>query len=128
MASGTVTLGNGDRNLIAGGIKAPVHQFINGTGFRDRVVRFRATVAAANVALNTLVYATVPHYYGVDSLTVTVWDLGNTGTLAQGPVSTGSNATSTAPTVLCAPTTQHALLTSVSCASHCTTFGVSSSV
>jgi hypothetical protein len=95
---GTVTLGNGDRNLIAGGIKAPVQQFVVGTGFRDRVVRFRATVANANVALNTLVYLTVPHYYGPDVLRVSVWDLGNTGTLAMGPVNTGSNASATAYT------------------------------
>ena len=95
---GTVTLGNGDRNLIAGGIKAPIQQLLVGTGFRDRTVRFRGTVAAANEALNTLVYQTVPHYYGPDSLRVSVCDLGNTGTLAQGPTNTGSNATSTAPT------------------------------
>jgi hypothetical protein len=95
---GTVTLGNGDRNLIAGGVKAPVQQLVAGTGFRDRRVRFRATVANANVALNTLVYATVPHYYGPDVLRVSVWDLGNSGTLAAGPTNTGSNATSTAPT------------------------------
>jgi hypothetical protein len=75
-----------------------VQQFVVGTGFRDRVVRFRATVANANVALNTLVYLTVPHYYGPDVLRVSVWDLGNTGTLAMGPVNTGSNASASAYT------------------------------
>ena len=91
---GTVTLGGGDRNVIGGGRKAPVQEFVVGTGFRDRFVSFRASVAVANSLLNTLVYCTVPHYYGPDLLTVIVSDLGNTGTLKEGEDNTGSNATS----------------------------------
>ena len=94
---GTVTLGGGDRNLASGGVRSHVQQLVTGTGFRDRLVAFRATVATANAALNTLVYRSVPHYYGPDVLRVHVTDLGNTGVLAPGPTATGANSTVTAP-------------------------------
>lgn len=54
-------------------------QFPIGTGTSDRAVRIVGTIASINAALNGLIYRGDLDFNGLDTLTVTTSDLGNTG-------------------------------------------------
>jgi hypothetical protein len=66
---GTLTL-NGDLSNLT---------FLNGDGQTDATMTFRGTVAAINASLNGLVYRGNLNVNGIDTLTITTNDEGNTG-------------------------------------------------
>jgi len=67
-ANGTLTLG-GTAGLV----------FSSGDGFADPAMTFSGSLTALNAALDGLVYDPDPSFTGVDILTITSDDLGNTG-------------------------------------------------
>jgi len=59
--------------------KIGVQLFTEGSGVRDKVIAFKASLADTNRALASLVYQNDPQYYGPDAIIIGVEDLGNNG-------------------------------------------------